>query len=330
MMSKKREYTFDVLRVIAMIMVIIVHVSNLYSRYYGLISNSSYLLSLTFNTISRISVPLFFMISGALLLDRSFNKDKYIKRILRFLIVIVVWDIIYLVWEYLFFGTTYNKLYTLSFEPFRSHLWFLYTIIVLYIIQPLLKFLLDKLNSKQKMILFIIWFLMGTFSMFFPVITEYYTTVCYIGYFILGKYLYDFITNNDLSKYNVILIIMTLLCFIASIFLNYSASVRLNMFYNSFFAYRTPYIILASILFFILVYNLVHNKEHNKIIKLLSDLSFGVYLIHGIFLDITFKVFNYRDFNSLIGIPLFVFIIFIFSVLSVYLLRKSKLLKKVL
>ena len=213
-MSKKREYAFDVLRVIAMIMVIIVHVSNLYSRYYGLISNSSYLFSLIFNTISRISVPLFFMISGALLLDRDFNKNKYLKRIFRFLMVIVVWDIIYLLWEYYFFGTTYNKLYTLALEPFRSHLWFLY------------------------MVLFIIWFLLGTFTMFFSNITEYYTTICYIGYFILGKYLYDFISKNDLSSYNFVFIIMILLFFIASIFLNYSASVRLNMFYNSFFAFK--------------------------------------------------------------------------------------------
>ena len=329
-MVKKREYTFDVLRVIAMIMVIIVHVSNLYSRYYGLISNSSYLFSLIFNTISRISVPIFFMISGALLLDRDFNKDKYLKRIFRFLQVIVVWDIIYLIWEYFFFGTTYSKLYTLIFEPFRSHLWFLYTIILLYIIQPLLKILLDKLNSKYKIFLFIAWFLLGTFSMFYPFITEHYTTICYIGYFILGKYLYDFISNHDLSKYNVIIVIMILLCFIASIFLNYTASIKLNMFYNSFFAFRTPYIILASLLFFILLYNLVHNRNHKKVIMLLSDLSFGIYLIHGIFLDITFKIFSYRDFNSIIGIPLFVCIILLCSISSVYILRKSKILKRVL
>ena len=34
---KEREYTFDVLRVIAMIMVIIIHVSNVYTRSYNFI-----------------------------------------------------------------------------------------------------------------------------------------------------------------------------------------------------------------------------------------------------------------------------------------------------
>ena len=73
-MNSKREYSFDILRVISMCMVIIIHVSNVYSRSYGIISNKSFLFSLIFNTISRISVPIFLMISGALLLERDFNK----------------------------------------------------------------------------------------------------------------------------------------------------------------------------------------------------------------------------------------------------------------
>ena len=54
---KEREYAFDVLRVIAMIMVIIIHVSNVYTRSFNFIDTNSYLVSLIFNTISRVSVP---------------------------------------------------------------------------------------------------------------------------------------------------------------------------------------------------------------------------------------------------------------------------------
>ena len=78
-MKEKREYAFDLLRVISMFMVIVVHVSNVYSRSYGIISNQNFLYSLIYNTISRISVPIFLMISGALLLDRKFDKKKYRK-----------------------------------------------------------------------------------------------------------------------------------------------------------------------------------------------------------------------------------------------------------
>ena len=58
-MTKKREYSFDILRIISMFMVIVVHVSNVYSRSFGIIGNKSFFISLVFNTISRISVPIF-------------------------------------------------------------------------------------------------------------------------------------------------------------------------------------------------------------------------------------------------------------------------------
>ena len=99
---KERDYKLDFLRVISMFMVVIIHVANCYTRNYGNISNFSYVGSIIFNVISRISVPIFFMISGSLLADRNFNGKKYIKRIIKFIVIIIVWDLIYLLWEYLF------------------------------------------------------------------------------------------------------------------------------------------------------------------------------------------------------------------------------------
>ena len=52
-MKKTREYAFDILRVISMIMVIIIHIANVYCRSFGLISTKSYLISLIFNTINE-------------------------------------------------------------------------------------------------------------------------------------------------------------------------------------------------------------------------------------------------------------------------------------
>ena len=135
----KREYSFDILRVVSMIMVITIHVSNVYSRSFGVIGNKSFLVSLVFNTCARVSVPIFLMISGALLLDREFNLKKYLKRLFKFIVLIVVWDIVYLVWEYLYLGVTYDNLYKLLLEPYRAHLWFLYTILILYALQPILR-----------------------------------------------------------------------------------------------------------------------------------------------------------------------------------------------
>ena len=74
------------------------------------------------------------------------------------------------------------------------------------------------------------------------------------------------------------------------------------MFYNLFFAYRTPFIILSTFIIFKLVYIYCHNKKPKDIIILGSDLSLGVYLIHGMFLDVTTKYVDYKNVIPIIGI----------------------------
>ena len=323
---KEREYSFDVLRVIAMIMVIIIHVSNVYTRSFNFIDSSNYLVALIFNTVSRVSVPIFFMISGALLLDRRFDFKKYKDRILKIIILIVVWDILYLIWEYLFLGVTYDKLWHLFIEPYRAHLWFLYTIVILYVIQPVLKLILDKCNKPVKLLLFIIWFVFGTISMYNNAISNIFTIFSNVGFFVIGKYMYDYLLkdNGKSKKYTWIMILLLVLCYVESVYLNYNASMKFNMFYNLFFAYRTPFIILATFIIFKLVFLYCHGKEPNKLIILGSDLSLGVYLIHGMFLDVTTKLIDYKNVVSIVGIPSFTLFILVFSMISVYFLRKIK------
>lgn len=329
-MSKTREFSFDILRVIAMCMVIIVHVSNVYSRGFGIITDGSFFGSLCFNTISRVSVPIFLMISGALLLDRNFDKNKYFKRLVKFVILIAAWDIIYLIWEYYYLGVSYDHLYKLFFEPYRAHLWYLYTIITLYAIQPLLKLILDKSSTKIKYLLLFVWFALSSLSIVNSTIANAFTLFSYIGFFVVGKYLYEFIKNNDLKKYNILCILTIIICISLSICLNYTYSHRYHMFYNLFFAYRTPFIILSSVALFTLI--VVNYTKDNvpKVIKTLSDVSLGVYLIHGIFLDITIQTFSYQDKISVIGIPLFFIFILILSVISVLILKKIKYVNKII
>ena len=326
----KREYSFDILRVVAMIMVIIIHVSNVYSRSFDIISNSSFLVSLIFNTFSRISVPIFLMISGALLLDREFNKEKYLKRLLKFFILIVVWDIIYLIWEYLYLGITYGNLFKLIFEPYRAHLWFLYTILLLYAIQPLLRIILNKLSSNAKVALFCIWTILSSASLVSTTLAEYFTIFTYIGFFVLGKHLYELAKDKNIKKYNIPLILIVIICIAISVGLNYSLSIKYQVFYNLYFAYRTPFIILASFAFYVLIIGNYRKDSLNKYLMMFSDLSLGVYLIHGIFLDITVETFTYHSIHSILGIPLFTTIIFICSIISVYLLRKIKIFKNLI
>ena len=45
-----------------------------------------------------------------------------------------------------------------------------------------------------------------------PYVAKFFTIFSYIGYFIIGKYLYNFIKKIDLRKYNISLIIIMIIC----------------------------------------------------------------------------------------------------------------------
>ena len=312
-----------------MILVIVIHVANCYCNNYNGISDSSYLGSVIYNVIARISVPLFFMISGALLLRKPFDKTKYINRIKKFIIIIIFWDIIYLLWEYLYLGITYKKLYTLLLEPYRKHLWFLYTIVVLYAIQPLLNIMLSKMHKITATVMYIAIFTICNICMIAPNIASDFTILCYIGYFMLGDTLYRHTKELKFKHMNWLLITIFLTTIILDVIFSYYVSIKYDAFINIYFSYRESFIILASASFFIFVMNNYENKE-NKIVSKLSEYSFGIYLIHGIFLDIVKSSFSMYLLNSFIGIPIFAFIIFVLSYISIHFLKKISIVNKYL
>ena len=116
---RKRDYKLDLLRVISMIMVVIIHIANYYCRAFNDIDKTSYLGALIFNTISRISVPFFFMISGATLLNKEYDKQKNKDRIIRKFITLFVITIIYFIWDKYYMNKDINFLSLLS-KPERK------------------------------------------------------------------------------------------------------------------------------------------------------------------------------------------------------------------
>ena len=68
---KEKNYNLELIRLISFILVIVIHVTNYFCRAYGEITQGEYIFSLALDTAARVSVPCFFMISGALLLGRQ-------------------------------------------------------------------------------------------------------------------------------------------------------------------------------------------------------------------------------------------------------------------
>src|SRR5512141_972917 len=89
----------DLIRVVAIYLVVIVHVSGQLTNIWGEIPADQWLLADIYGGIARICVPLFFMISGCLLLPRAESLGTfYRKRIPKLLIPLIVWSLIYVGW----------------------------------------------------------------------------------------------------------------------------------------------------------------------------------------------------------------------------------------
>ncbi len=175
--GKKTVY-FEVLRILAVLAVIFIHTGDWgYSlftqRTFG---GTLYFVDLALSIFSRFCVPVFFAISGALLLHKNEPLKDVWKRVLRMILVLFLVSLLY--WfEYLSqnnakfkFMAFFHKAY---YDQTRYHLWFLYSYIAFLITLPLLRALAQHLETKY------FYYLIGLEILFDGIIPilDYRTTV---------------------------------------------------------------------------------------------------------------------------------------------------------
>ena len=323
-----RDKTLDFLRVFSMFLVIVIHVANCYGRSFSLISSSSFAISSVFNMLSRVSVPIFFMISGALLIPKVLTREKYIYKVKRMFIVLVLWTVIYALFEYFYVGVGTNVL-NLLVAPQRAHLWFMYAIIAIYIALPFISKMCNNLTKREENLFMGLWFFAFLFEFLvkrllkvsviyhIPIISGVY----YLGYFVIGHIIYKRIREGkcDYKKYNKYLVLLFIFSNLVILWFTLYNSFRLGSNYKVFFTYSNPLMIISSLSVYSLV--LINMNKIPSFVSYFAPFSFGIYLVHGIFLDVL-KTFNFINVNSIIGVPLFSAILFFVSYIVIYLLKK--------
>lgn len=104
----KRENNYDLLRIIAAIAVIVLHVSGSYytavvsDGWFGVCYTDNVFVTCVFNRLSRFAVPCFIMISGAFALDNSENTNfkYYYRKIFKSLgIPTIIFSILYFIYK---------------------------------------------------------------------------------------------------------------------------------------------------------------------------------------------------------------------------------------
>lgn len=187
----------DLIRDISILLVVLEHVSAV-PVLYRPITTSDWMIGNIYNVISRVSVPMLFMTSGALLLPKQESiGDFYWKRFRRVFVPFVVWSAIYLLAAKVV--PLDNPIIAVKYivrellrGPADYHLWFMYELFWLYLFTPVFRVFIAHAKREHLWYFMVVWFLFGALQgelellAGFEFIPDLGLLTGYLGYFILG------------------------------------------------------------------------------------------------------------------------------------------------
>ena len=355
--AKGRLSHIDLLESIAIFFVIFYHSTTYFFDFISDSSASSYLLYFG-RTILSTCVPLFFFANGYLLLNKPFDLKKHIKKIIRIILLVLVWAFLlmptYLIiaGKPLDIGLITSNILSLDIESGMNLFWFLGALVCIYIFFPALKSLFD---TDRKAFIFItiilallgFGFILGNQVLAFlglifkrdlghldhPLFTMFNPFGGFGGYsfayFCCGGLIYtyeDKILEIKKSTRNLTAIaVMIVSCFaLFLIGINCSNSeIIWDVVWNG---YNTVPTFLNVIAIYVLCLSYTKNS---KLIHLISLNTLGIYFIHGLSLKLTRPLLMPYDifYTFPANIVYAVFVLLVCLAICL-LLRKIPLLKK--
>lgn len=334
-MRGERVLYFDVLRVIAIIGVVVLHTAA-QQWYFADPSTVGWQTLNAYDSVVRFCVPIFFMISGALFLDpaRDITIGSIFRRNLpRLAIAFVVWSAFFAVVNTFVFGT-YTGVFALvdQFVVGYYHLWFLWALIGLYVVTPLLR----RICASTRLVGYFV-VLAFIFSCVLPMAAalplvggavssvldaaQVHLVLGYSLFFVLGHVLHtgaaDRIGTGWVIAAGVAAVAVT---FVGTSFLSLRAGVGEGLFYG----YLTPNVTIASAAVFILVRRAVGERtEIGVVTRFIAGNAFGIYLIHPFFQSLLLQAGITTGFAvEFLSVPILAAAIFVPSLLVAFVIHR--------
>lgn len=346
--ERKKIAYLEYLRIIACVLVVGVHVSAMCLEQENM-AGINFKVMNGLDCLSILGVPLFVMISGALLLSEDYPDDRkrlYLHKIPRLVFLYFFWRLFYntmifvennIAWGYE--NVKQEIVLNSLLGKGIYHLWFVPMLAVLYLITPFLKsFAADKKKC--------LWFcgLCFLYAVFFPTILKFefpYRTIVeslydqfpcsmfsgYVGIYMLGHVLHAYLSPIG-KKWLTLPACLGIVMLGIEIYVCNLYSVKqgtLSTILNTPFSVNA-YVAAACV--FVIVKNL--GLKENRVSGALSGLTLGVYLIHPFFLKL------YQDFGgntlfapAILAIPAVTFSAVLLSMTAVFLISKIPILRKV-
>lgn len=327
--SFQTQFGISFLRILATLSVIVIHVSAPMVVKFGEIASFDWEIANMYDSVSRYSVPMFFMISGALLLRKNYTlNDFFKKRFAKILPPFLFWSLAYsLLNRYVITRESFDlsKIVKDIFYGSEYHLWFVYVLIGVYLFTPILQKWIKNASQKEILYFLLIWLaslIIGIpgFRIYFPKIDLSYFSG-FLGYFVLGYYL-----NQIRSKRRLIPVLMIVLGALVTIIGTSVFTFKSGQCYYYFYEYLNLNTLLVASGMFLLFNKVVFsNSKINSIVFKLNQCCFGIYLIHPLVL----KLFELIGFDIFIAPPIISILLvsiscFVFCFFIIFCLIKTK------
>lgn len=338
---KTRVAWIDSARIIACFFALIVHTSA--GAVMGIENTSSpyWWMGNLINSFARWALPVFVMVSGALLLNSARYEPIalfYKKRASRIIIPLIAWTVFYLLFTYfgkLFAYGEQTSLWVLGRSflygyPYY-HLWYLYMIIGLYFFVPFLLKVTRQSSHTELMVLcagLFVFSIIGNVYMTYFIsyhIPSVFTFIYYLPYFLAGHIISRMEYEPPVWLLWTIFGVSGLLNSIGY-YLSFSPE-RASDGYFCNCLNVTVIPMALSVMFLLKKVNLSFIKA--PAVTRLAALSLGIYVIHPFFLNVLrFFGVTAESFYPLLSIPLIALFVFIVSLTASLVIGKIPWLKR--
>lgn len=360
----------DYLRVIACFMMVLAHACDPFVGQFNA-NYAEFLTGASIGSSLRACVPLFAMVSGMLLLPVQIPMEQfYRRRLTRILIPLLIWSIVtpflyyfyvnnvttvspHIVVENFSWDNTINKVIfaPINFNYDTTPLWYLYMLVGLYLIMPIISDWLKNASQKTLKIFLSIW-IATLFLPYLELIAPFigyqgvwgnmgilgecawnpYGTFYYfsgfLGYVVLAFYINKFVPRASISK--------TLISAVPMFLVGFGITLGGFLYVQSY--YPTDYEFLEICWYFCSInvmmmttalYLIIRNinwKEY-KLVSCVAKLTFGIYLAHFILVQIGYDIFYSLGLPTIVeilSIAVFAFVATTVVVGLIKMLSKSK------
>lgn len=280
----------DLCRVVAIYGVILIHSCGAMFYSFGKVPLVDWLAANALDSVARVSVPLFVMLSGAMLLKPGVSivmPSTLLRRISKLLVPLLVWSFFYLFRTAINHGEPINWLGPLR-QPAAYHLWFAYMILGIYFLLPFLQAIYEGIRGRPVLIFYFltVWAVFTSIPLYHPVplfkVMQQTTFLGFGGYFVLGGLLAD---AREGRIPTIAWVGVYVACTVATFLLTWHFSEKAGVPCETAYVYFTLNVMIASLAAFKAFTRVTTGPTVGDVLHWVSDRSALIFFVHVLVLE---------------------------------------------